>query len=487
MKIKRSKLIQLLFLSLLILLEILVASFLCFQKQGINVDESLIFASWMCTIVFPLLVISWYKLSHEIICPYTIFLLVLFVFACGQGVGWSLGFDMGSRDLWNRVDHGLNRTILLKGLLYSIISITAFHFGAVIAYTGRVSNKAQLNAESVVCAYKRLGKLMGIIAVPAFMAKSAINLLAVNSGGYGNYYDVNASMGTVGTILGIIANWYSPCMLILLIAYRDNKKYCNIFLTAMFTEVIVALLVGGRSGAVMTMLGMLLAFHYFIRPIRKKDMIVGAGVAYLGMAVLNAIATFRNLMNRSLGDLVELTVSSLGNAVGELLGELGWTLTSICWTMELVPSDYPYRYGMTYLASLTTAIPSSFFGGRANHPVVIWAHLAEWLQGALNKSYGPGFSMIAEAYINYGGMGIVMMAIVGFLIAKYLTRVSRKDAEINLIGSTFQILFIMTIMKSLVRSSVSVAFRDVFFVLLPLYLLIRLSIKGKKSMNGGIQ
>ena len=255
----------------------------------------------------------------------------------------------------------------------------------------------------------------------------------------------------------------------------------------MLAEVIVALLVGGRSGAVMTVLGMLLAFHYFIRPIRKKDMIVGAGVAYLGMAVLNAIAKFRNLMNRSLGDLVELTVSSLGNAVGEILGELGWTLTSVCWTMGLVPSSYSYRYGMSYLASLTSWIPSFFFGSRANHPVVIWAHLAEWLKDALQKSYGPGFSMVAEAYINFGYIGFMMMAIEGFVIAKLLSKISQKDTESNLVGATFQILFIMTIMKSLVRSSVSVAFRDVFFVLLPLYLLIHLSINGKKSMNGGRQ
>ena len=224
MKINRSKLIQILFLFLLILIEVLVASAIFSQRQHIGIDKALIMASWMCTIVLPILLISWHRLSREMLCPYIIFLLVLYVFTCGQGLGWALGFDMGSKDLWNRVDHGLNRTILLEGLLFSIICITTFHFGAVIAYTGRVSHKVCLNSENVTNAYRKLGKLMVIIAVPAFMAKSVINLLAVNSGGYRNYYEVNSNLGVIRSVINVLSNWYSPCMLILLIAYRDNKN-----------------------------------------------------------------------------------------------------------------------------------------------------------------------------------------------------------------------------------------------------------------------
>ena len=95
-------------------------------------------------------------------------------------------------------------------------------------------------------------------------------------------------------------------------------------------------------------------------------------------------------------------------------------------------------------------------------------------------SYGPGFSMIAEAYLNFGNFGFIALLVEGIVIGKLIARVSKKNTEQDLLGSTFQILIIMVLMKSLVRSSVSIATRQAFFVILPLYVIIRLSL-GKDT------
>lgn len=481
MIIRNSKFVQLITLLIVLLAEFIAVNFIHAYERSVGSGEALIAASWMCVVVFSALIISWYRLTRELLCPYVIFLSVLFIFTCGQSLGWAFHLDMGSADLWYRVDHGLNHSLLLDGLVYSILGVTMFHIGAVLAYSERATIKPGFDSQNITRACRSLGKLMLVIAVPAFLSMAVMNLTAVSGEGYGGYYEAKSKLGAIGRILNILSTWYLPSLLILLVAYRDNRKLRNLILAAMLGDVIVPLLVGGRSGAVMAVLGMLLAFRYFIRPIQKKEFIIGACAAYLGAALLNAVAAFRGLINRSFMDLVDLTVASLKNAASQLIGELGWTLTSICWSMGLVPGSYPYRYGMSYLVSATACIPSFVFGGKEHHPVIIWDQLGDWLQNALGMSYGPGFTMVAEAYVNFGSFGIVMMGLEGYVVAKFIARTSQKDTENDLLSSIFQILIIMTILKALVRSTVAVAFRDVFLVLAPLYILLRLSINGKKN------
>ena len=143
--------------------------------------------------------------------------------------------------------------------------------------------------------------------------------------------------------------------------------------------------------------------------------------------------------------------------------------------MNLVPSSYPFRYGMSYLVSLISWVPSFFFSGI--HPVTKWGELSSWLQTALGMSYGPGYTMVAEAYLNYGEFGYIAMFVEGMIVASVIARVSRKHTEADLLGATYQIMVIMTIMNALVRSSVSFALRQTVLVILPLYILIRVSMK----------
>ena len=112
---------------------------------------------------------------------------------------------------------------------------------------------------------------------------------------------------------------------------------------------------------------------------------------YFGIAILNAVADIRDVANRNLLDFFPMLFSSLSNVIGEFIGEVGWSITSVCWTMNLVPGSYEFRHGMSYLVSLISWIPSQFFTG--THPVVVWGELSTWLQKALNMTYGPGYTI----------------------------------------------------------------------------------------------
>lgn len=482
LRISVKKLHAIVAMSFIVLIQGIIFKRLLSGNLFSTIEESLVFASFVCVLSFALECVIWCRLKKEIFSPYFVFFLVLFIFTSGQTIGWLLGVDMGTKDLWDRVDHGLTHSLLLHGLIYTTLATACFHFGAILATKDENSAKraGKWDVFQVTQAFSSVGKIMLFLCIPAFIAKTAQDVIAVYIGGYSNYYDVISTGSALMTVISIMAEYYQPCLLILLVANRNDRVKRCFIIVAMLIDVVTTLYVGGRSGAVMTVLGILLAYHFFISPIKKKYFVIGSVAGYFGIAVLNAIAIIRGTAAKSVEDLISTMGHSLSNAIGSFIGELGWSMTSICWTMNLTNGYYPYRYGMSYLAALTSWIPSAFFGGRANHPVVIWANLGDWLQNALNMSYGPGYTMVAESYINFGWYGLLAMVIEGFIIAKFISSVTRASVEKDMLGATFQIIIIMTIMKSLVRSSVSVAFRSCIFTLIPLYCIIMFALRGTK-------
>ena len=479
MTVRYAKFKSALFLFLLIIIEITVSELLTSNSFRIEVAGALKIASAVCLLSFVLNFIVWKKLSNELLSPYTVFLSVLFVFCCGQCIGWLFGLDMGSKDMWNRIDHGITKQLLLQGLLYSTVGITCFNLGAIIGtncdcyYNGA----RRWTVEETTNAFTRMSKLLLIIAVPAFVANTYISVNTVIQSGYASIYAFQQTSSILMRVLDILANYYQPCLLLLLIAYRQERKKRRFILLAMLLDVILNLFIGGRSGAVMSLLAIILAYHYFVIPFTKRRAVVGVVVGYFVIALLNAIAVIRDVVNKGLGDFLPALAQSFTNVIGEFVGELGWSITSICWTMNLVPSRYSFRYGMSYIVSILSWIPSGFFPGI--HPVVKWGELSTWLQNVLGMTYGPGYTMIAEAYLNFGLWGYVALLIEGIIIAKCIAQISRKCSEENLLKSTIQIMFIMVLMKSLVRSSISIAVRQYIFVILPLLILIRLSIRKR--------
>ena len=477
--ISKQKLKTIILMIILIAFQYFAIEELLKASNVLNVDSNLVVASIICCISLLIKIIIWIKISKTLIDPYMIFFIVLFIFTCGQCIGWATGLNLSDKDLWDRVDHGLNRLLLLKGVLYTMISLSFFHLGGILGnnLSEKKHSKKIWTEDQVVRAYKKIGKLLLIFCIPAFAIKTAQDLIAVAIGGYSNYYVVNAGRSLIMSLFSIMADYYQPCMLILFIAYRKNKTYRRGIVVAMLFDVAATLYIGGRSGAVMILLGILLAYYYFIKPFSVKQMIMGGAIGYVVIAFMNGLAKIRGMSGRGLSDFISVLGSSFSNVIGNFIGELGWTMTSICWTMNMVPSDYPFRYGMSYLVAITSWIPSFVFGGKVNHPAVIWSNLSDWLAEAQHMTYGPGYTMVAESYINFGWLGVIPMLIEGFIIAKIIAKVSHKNVSKDMFGATFQILIIMIVMKALVRASLSVALRSCVFTLLPLYIVMKYFLK----------
>lgn len=443
-----------------------------FLFYSYNSEIALRCVSAICLSAFIVEYIVWWRLTGELISTYSVFFLALFLFCTGQCIGWGTGMNLGALDVWNATEGGLDKSWLTKGVIYSMLGTAFFHIGAIISYSEKNNVKTEVPREYVTSMYKNMGKLMLLIIIPAFLAKTYQSIVAVAAGGYLAFYRVNSSRSYLGTLLTIVSDWYQPCCLILLIGNRESKIKRSLIILLMLIDVIASLYVGGRSNAVMTMLGIILAYHYMIKPIKVKQFLIISLLAYLFMGMLNGMIYTRGVSGRSLRDLLVLMSPTGQNVLGDFIGGLGWNITSITWTMILVPSTYPFRFGLSYIAALTSWIPSFFFGGKAYHPSTLYASLSSWLQNALRRTSGPGYTIIAEAYINFSWFGIFFLAIEGFFVAKIINRVSRKRCSDDMITSTMQIMFIMVVMKALIRDSMSSVIRDIVFTLLPMYFIL---------------
>lgn len=487
MQITSKKLFTIIIVIVILAIECSCVSF-AFSMNNLDIDTALRTISALSAVFFVVELALWKRISNEMLSPFVVFFITLYIFCCGQSLGWIFGINMGERDLWNRTTYGTTHEVLFKGMCYSMIGITCFFLGAIIQtkLDRPISVKSQFAYEDVINAYKYIGKFMLIICVPAFVANTFQNLMAVSSSGYLGIYANAYNSSPFMRVVGIIADYYQPCMLILLLGYKEDPYKRKLILAAMLLDVIATLYMGGRSGAFMSILGILVAYHYFIHQFQKREIIGIGATGYLTMAISNGISLNRTESGRSLFDIFT-GIFSAKNVVTEFIGELGWNLSSVCWTMNLVPQYYPYRYGMSYLVSLLTFIPSSFFSN--GHPIVKWANIGDWLQAALNQTSGPGYTMIAESYINFGWYGFVALVLEGYIISRFIACVPRLNVKDNMLGATFQIIIIMTIMKSLVRASVSASTRTILFVILPLYILLRFSIKKstEKESNNAVK
>lgn len=438
-------------------------------------------ASLICIFAFFVCIVLWYYLEKEIICTYVFFFCCLFIFSCGQSLGWGLGFDMGGKDLIDRVDYGLNKTLLLKGLCYSMMAFTTFNLGAIIS--NHSIKRFTWSAEDVTNAFENIGRLMLIIAIPSFILNIGETIFVVMNGGYHASYDLMVERSSIMKVIRYMGEYMQPCLLLIVVANRNKsatKRNMAVFM--LIIGAICKLYIGGRNQAVLTMMGIILAFHYFVKKFNISTIVkLGIG-GYFGLAILNAVAQTRNIVGHSLVTFISNIDLNPGSVIGEFVGEMGWSISSVCWTMNYVPSVKDYMRGTSYLMAPLNIIPN--LGFWKVHPALKY-DVGEWLQSITHASYGLGYTMPAESYINFGWYGgIAFMFVWGVIIAKLFARVKRKDVDKDLLGATMQIILFMTLTKVFVRSTFSASMRSIAYVLFPVYLIMYIALqKYTKQKN----
>ena len=138
------------------------------------------------------------------------------------------------------------------------------------------------------------------------------------------------------------------------------------------------------------------------------------------------------------------------------ISNLGYSVFPTIKTMQLIPKTYPFHFGQSYLYAILGILPNVFGG---THISVQYAALAQWLMRALEMTYGPGYSMPAEAYYNFGWLGFLLMPILGAGISRLLDERNSKGDALK----TFVIIGCFIVLFSMPRRDTLTALRNLVY------------------------
>ena len=83
-----------------------------------------------------------------------------------------------------------------------------------------------------------------------------------------------------------------------------------------------------------------------------------------------------------------------GNQI-EIIAEFGYSLFPLCLIMILVPNQYVFQYGRTFLDAMLSIFPDSLI----NNFYLIQEMPADWITNLYDSNSGFGFNIFAEFYL----------------------------------------------------------------------------------------
>lgn len=424
----------------------------------------------------------WIKFSGEVLSPFYIMFVVIYIFCMGQTICWAFGLDMGEMDLQNYIPY-LNKHYLGDGLLYTLNGVILYLVGALISYkekSRKIENTQTEHNVKDLIAIKKLSTVILIISIPCVCLNLWNILPSVISGGYSKLYTELNSYSKMGQFLPLIAGWF-PIALLMKYAVNaeENPRVSKRSAIVLWVYIFINLYIGGRSGAVMMVLAFFITKQYLVEPIRKKMIFPVCLAGYVFIGLLNTIAQIRLQTNRSIMDVFYTFFTSTSSVIGDFIGELGWSMSSLVWTMDL--SGDVFRKGTSYLFAFTAIIPN--LGFWKVHPAAVYSNLGEWMQSALGRTTGLGYTFVAETYANFWWFGLIMMFLFGCIASKLLSGINKENAKYNIKRTFIIIMFFSSVLKSFVRSQFSAIMRPLIFTVL--LLTVCMTLMRPKNINYG--
>ena len=206
-------------------------------------------------------------------------------------------------------------------------------------------------------------------------------------------------------------------------AGREFRYALAIALTTIFVQV----LLGSRSIPFINLVALAICIDYFIR--KLPLMFLPAG-----FFVMSA-ASFIIESARVEGVLNIFRFSAQGKEIDLLhfFWELGGVIRNVIRTMAFMGPD-GIVHGQTFFNSIVYLLPKYYLDGLGFHPGIM--RPSEWLvENSADVSYGGGigYSLVAEAYYNFGMTGCLLFVLIGWFVARTYFRYILFDDRFSLL------------------------------------------------------
>ena len=371
---------------------------------------------------------SWKKIGRELFSPYSLFVVAVFVFNAGQACLEVLGLNrnglLGGR---------FSESTLAQTLLLVLYALSVMHLGALIAVTTKARGQPRAMSYAPAVTLRRVAVVLFIVAlIPTFLVWGrAVSLVA--DGGYGALYQAEAATG-FGAAPAILSGFLMPSGFLLL-AGSKLYRWGRVSACALIgSYVLLQLFLGFRGNAVVVLTAFLWLWHRTIR--RLPATVPIAVLALIAVFVLPVVGITRSIAGRERMSLSQwkTTYAGIDNPAVDILSEMGGSMLAPAYTIQFVPSDHAYEFGASYAYAVLSLVPNLFWSVHpaAEHSPSKW--LVNTAEPATARAGGGlGYSVIAEAYLNFGFLGAgVPMGLLGWGIGRLSRWTEVNHAPSNL-------------------------------------------------------
>ncbi len=374
------------------LLTILLYAFLLYRIQiSLSPISAIRISVFSSLFLFGLEIKSICRLSKSIFTPCLIYLALYYFFQNGLFLLLAIDENFSSNYLRKFSEY------IVKATLFSSLSNVIAGYACIVIMLlskkkKQLSKVDTYNPEVVAnrafCAFL----LSGIVAMP-------LVLLKFNVARVGGYHAVRAYEESIPFFLNFIEYFFVP-FAILTLLYNNNVRQMVLFVTLVWlllTSYCVDRTVG-LSGI------LIVSFITLLKNNSKgpsKKNIVFFSLIIIGLLVLvQGISIVRN----------QRDISAMGEEgpLMHFVSELGFSSVSLLMMMDIVPQSENYLGGIGYLSSFISGlVPANADPTGIVSSIIEYRRISNgWIEDYYNFTFGLGFSLNAEAYINFGWLGL---------------------------------------------------------------------------------
>lgn len=436
------------------------------MKENLQDTDFITWCVLLSLVVFIYEIYNICKITGEIFTPSILFLAAFYVFQNGQLllVALGIGFDMFYINTLNSLTCDVtlfsgisNMCAGLAGVVVAKITLKRnYHMHRVDKYNPKsVSNAA----------------ILGILVT----GSTALPLLLIKFFGYalsGGYYAVRDFEGRLPAIIGLMEYLFVPfCFLYLVFSQNKYSRRGIIFLSGVWF--LLTALCGDRTTGVSGLL--MLAYLGYIMEHGKKNKHQGA-VKLIVVGLLLIVFIKVAYAFRMQTGIVE-AIFRLGHTFVGFLSELGFSCFPLFMMMNIVPDLESFQYGKQYLLSIIAGVvPSTLdLTGYITKWTSEWKIYDEWIYRYYSQyDFGVGFSLNAEAYINFGWFGIIAIFILCTIVILYLSENTTSRYGI------YKVVVLTFIWFTLPRRSSYYIWNGIFWCVFIIGLYLRLMCTSRK-------
>lgn len=370
------------------------------------------------TIIIIILLILNFLYTKKLLTPINIIFLCFILFQYGLPILYAIDPNYSNWYLQQ-----MSTSSLINNNFFSIICIETFAFGLIIAKKKQkeveVKNNflSDSNNKMIFSFSKLLLIITGVIAIPLGLYVSYLGIIH----GY-NYVKMD-SMHIYNGITRFAQEFFVAAN-ILCIVFSNNKQSKRTYMILALVYAIILIFSGARTMSLAIILVLVFVkSEDDIKSKAKRTIFIALGIVLLAF-IGSMVAEQRLNGNVSNSSIIKTTES--------VVEEMGFNFTTINFVESFVPSTKNYQYGITYIKSILCLIPKTLDPTNTIENInrtLPEFELSDWLASKYGNlySFGVGYSVIAEAYYNFGFFGFISVFIQGLIIGKIMGNSNDKN------------------------------------------------------------